>query len=205
MLVEAIGFPGKDRHGKQKYFRQGMSSQYESDGVELMSGAIGSAEGRQTLSQGRLLTGLRLLLGLSAATGIALIGDMPVWVAMLGVVAYFSRGKSLQSGAYNLACAVTGLGLGLAALAAVAKWQLQPHVVALPIALLVAATGVWAMGLVTGVSNISSYATGILIGFAAQVEVSLDNYFILIAAMSIGAVVGGLVDRLWPGRRALGS
>ncbi|WP_172621150.1 DUF1097 domain-containing protein [Microbulbifer sp. GL-2] len=170
-----------------------------------MSGTIGSAEGRQTLSQERLLTVLRLLLGLSAATGISLIGDMPVWVAMLGVVAYFSRGKSLQAGAYNLACAVTGLGLGLAAQAAVAKWQLQPQVAALPIALLVAAVGAWAMGLVTGVSNISSYAIGILIGFAAQVEVSLDNYFILIAAMSIGAVVGGLVDRLWPGRRALGS
>jgi len=170
-----------------------------------MSEAIGSAEGRQTLSQERLLTGLRLLLGLSLATCAALIGEVPVWVAMLGVVAYFSRGKSLQAGVYNLACAVTGLGLGLAAQAAVTKWQLQPDVVALPIALLVAATGAWAMGLVTGVRNISSYATGILIGCAAQVQVSLDNYFILIAAMSIGAVAGALVDRLWPGRRALGS
>ncbi|GAA5442055.1 hypothetical protein Misp06_00216 [Microbulbifer sp. NBRC 101763] len=168
-----------------------------------MNGAVDSIGGGYTLSQKRQLKGIRLLLGLSLAAGAALLGGMPIWVAMLGVIAYHSRGKNLQAGAYNLACAVTGLGLGFAAQVVVAKWQLQPHFAALPIALLFAAIGAWAMGRVTGVSNISSYAIGILIGFTAQVKISLDSYFILIAAISIGAVMSGVVDRLWPGRHSL--
>ncbi|MFA0810606.1 DUF1097 family protein [Microbulbifer epialgicus] len=182
-----------------------MSSQYEhgTDGVELMKGATDSVEGGNTLVQDRLVTGLRLMLGISMAAVTALIGGMLAWVAVLGVVAYFSRGRTLGSGAYNLACAVTGLGLGLAAQAVVARWQLQPFLVALPAALLFAAVGAWAMGLVTGVRNMPSYAIGVLVALAAQKEVSLDSYLILIASISVGSVIAAMIDRLWPGRLAL--
>ncbi|WHI46238.1 DUF1097 domain-containing protein [Microbulbifer sp. JMSA004] len=139
-----------------------------------------------------------ILAVLIVAALVGYLGGMPIWVAVLGVVAYYSRGRDLRAGAYNLACVVTGLGLGLGAQAAAYKWQIDPSILIGPIALIFSIISVWAMGLVTGVRNIPSYTIGILIAFLAQLDVTLDTYFQLIATVSIGAVFAGLIDIFWP-------
>ncbi|WP_444888464.1 DUF1097 domain-containing protein [Microbulbifer sp. VAAC004] len=165
-----------------------------------MNSVTESLEHSNGQSQERLFTGLRIFLSASLAIVAAQLVGVPSWVAALGAVTYFARGGSLRSGGYNLACAVTGLGLGLVAIVGTAGWQLEQPWLALPMALLLSAIGAWAMGLVTGVGNIISYGIGILIAFTAQQPISLDGYFLLITAAVLGAIVAGLVDFIWPGK-----
>ncbi|WP_444919564.1 DUF1097 family protein [Microbulbifer sp. CnH-101-G] len=165
-----------------------------------MSSVTESLRNSNGPSQERLFTGLRILLSGSLVIIAANLTGVPTWVAALGSVTYFARGGNLRAGSYNLACAVTGLGLGLVATVATTGWQLEQSWLALPMALLLAAIGAWAMGLVTGVGNIISYAMGILIAFTAELPASLDSYFLLITATALGAMVAGLVDYFWPGR-----
>ncbi|GAB2896724.1 hypothetical protein GCM10027180_28390 [Microbulbifer echini] len=154
-------------------------------------------------SQQRFITGSRMVLSGFLAVAVASLVDLPAWVAVLGATAYFARGSSLRAGSYNLACTVTGLGLGFVVQAVIAKWPLELTLLSLPLALLFSAVGAWAMGLVTGISNIASYAIGILIAFAAPLPISLDSYFLLIAASAVGAISAGLADYFWPGRSAI--
>ncbi|AWF80635.1 hypothetical protein BTJ40_07320 [Microbulbifer sp. A4B17] len=157
---------------------------------------LGVLTKRESLSPQLLKSPILAVLIVAALVGY--LGGMPTWVAVLGVIAYFSRGRNWRAGAYNLACVVTGLGLGLGAQAAAFKWQIDPSILVAPIALLFSVISVWAMGLVTGIRNIPSYAIGIVIAFLAQLDITLDAYFQLIATVSIGAVFAGLIDALWP-------
>ncbi|WP_444915979.1 DUF1097 family protein [Microbulbifer sp. TRSA007] len=151
---------------------------------------------RKSLSPKLLKSPILAILIVAALVGY--LGGMPIWVAVLGVIAYYSRGRDWRAGAYNLACVVTGLGLGLGAQTAAHKWQIDPSILVGPIALLFSIISVWAMGMVTGIRNVTSYAIGIIIAFLAQLDITLDAYFQLIATVSIGAVFAGLIDILWP-------
>ncbi|MCO1334058.1 DUF1097 family protein [Microbulbifer sp. OS29] len=137
---------------------------------------------------------------LIVAAVVGYLGGMPTWVAILGVIAYHSRGSGWRTGSYNLVCVVTGLGLGLGAQSAAYKWQIDPSILIVPIALVFSIISVWAMGLVTGIRNLPSYSIGIIIAFLAQVDTTLDAYLQLIAAVSVGAVFAGLVNSIWPRR-----
>lgn len=130
-------------------------------------------------------------------TGVVLLGllaGLPVWIALAGWASYYTRGSSLRDGAYNLACLVTGLGLGIVAEAAAINWHPGLGVLALPGALLLAAGGVWLMNFITGVNNVPSYLIGIAVVFTAGMDTSLDSYLILTAAVSVGALAAALPD-----------
>ncbi|WP_444930334.1 DUF1097 family protein [Microbulbifer sp. SSSA002] len=159
---------------------------------------LGALTRRKSVSTQLLKSPILAVLIVAALVGY--LGGMSIWVALLGVIAYYSRGCDWRAGAYNLACVVTGLGLGLGAQAAAAKWQIDPSILLVPIALLFSMISVWAMGLVTGIRNTPSYAIGIIIAFLAQLDITLDAYFQLIAAVSVGAIFAGLIDILWPRR-----
>jgi len=126
-----------------------------------------------------------------AGAGIAgYVLELPVWVALAGWVVFYSRGSTPRDGAYNLACAITGLGLGIASLSAAAGFALDPAWAALPVALLLAASGVQLMQFMTGVNNIPGYYIGVLIAAVAHMDTSLDSYLTLTAAVSVGVFVG---------------
>lgn len=137
---------------------------------------------------------------LGGAAAICVLAGQPVWAAFAGWAAYFTRGSTLRNGAYNLACAVTGLGLGIVALAA--KGGLLPDLglMALPVALLLAIAGIYLMKLMTGVDNMPSYLIGVLVVLASGLEPSLDSYLILTAAVTVGAFAAAIPDivkQLW--------
>ena len=127
---------------------------------------------------------------------------LPVWGALAGLAVFYSRGSSLRHGTYNLACAITGLGLGIISLSAAAKFDLNSVWTALPAALLLAAISVQLMQFITGVSNIPNYYVGILVALVANMETSLDTYLTLTAAISVGVFAATLPALV---RRALGS
>ncbi|WP_193161117.1 DUF1097 domain-containing protein [Microbulbifer hainanensis] len=137
-----------------------------------------------------------------AGAGVAgyLLG-LPVWVTLAGLAVFYSRGSSLGHGTYNLACAITGLGLGIVSLSAAANFDLNSAWTALPAALLLAAISVQLMQFITGVSNVPNYYIGILIALVANMETSLDTYLTLTAAVSVGVFAATLPALV---RRALG-
>ena len=53
-----------------------------------------------------------------AATLSALVLEVPVWAMFVGWISYFSRGVNLRQGVVNLACVLVGIGMGIAAGAA---------------------------------------------------------------------------------------
>ncbi|MFC6632281.1 DUF1097 domain-containing protein [Microbulbifer taiwanensis] len=131
---------------------------------------------------------------IAGAAALCLLADLPVWVALAGWASYYTRGTTLRDGAYNLACAVTGLGLGIVAQAAAAKWSPELGIWALPAALFLAAISIQMLKFITGVNNIPSYFIGVLVVFAAGMETSLDTYLTLTAAVSVGAFAAALPD-----------
>ncbi|WP_323844874.1 DUF1097 domain-containing protein [Microbulbifer magnicolonia] len=137
---------------------------------------------------------LRSALEIAGAAGLSLFGGLPVWITLSGWLAYRARGSSLRDGAYNLACAVTGLGLGIVAQAAAVKLHPALGLAALPAALALAAVSALMMNWITGVKNIPSYLIGIVVVFAAGMDTSLDTYLILTAAVSVGAFAAALAD-----------
>ncbi|WP_346836944.1 DUF1097 domain-containing protein [Microbulbifer sp. SAOS-129_SWC] len=148
-------------------------------------------------------TSIPLAAVMFAGAGIAgyLLG-LPVWIALIGWAVYFTRGSTLHDGAYNLACAITGLGFGIVSLSAAGKLQLHAAWAALPVALLIAAVSVHLMQFITGVSNVPGYYLGILVALVADTDGSLDSYLTLTAAVSVGVFAAALPDLV---RRVLGS
>ncbi|SHE88013.1 Protein of unknown function [Microbulbifer donghaiensis] len=137
---------------------------------------------------------LRTAFEIAGAATLSLLAGLPVWIALAGWLSYHTRGSSLRDGAYNLACVVTGLGIGIVAQAAAVKWNPDLGMLAMPAALLLAAAGVWLMNVVTGVSNFRSYLIGVAVVFIAGMDTSLDSYLMLTAAVTVGALAAAVPD-----------
>ncbi|SDZ89670.1 DUF1097 domain-containing protein [Microbulbifer marinus] len=142
----------------------------------------------------RSLLKLRSAFEIAGAVTFSLLAGLPVWIALAGWVSYYSRGSSLRDGAYNLACLVTGLGIGIVSQAAAVKWHPDLGMLAMPAALVFAAASVWLMNVVTGVNNFRSYLIGIAVVIVAGMDTSLDSYLMLTAAVTLGAFVAALPD-----------
>ncbi|MCX2830222.1 DUF1097 domain-containing protein [Microbulbifer thermotolerans] len=146
-------------------------------------------------------TGARLpaaLLTGAAALVLGLYVGLSVWAVLGGWSAYFTRGTSLRDRAYNIACAVTGLGLTIVAQALADKLNPGLGAAALPVTWFLLAISVQLMQWITGVKNIPSYFLGCAVAFAASVETSLDSYLMLTAAIVAGAFVAALPDMVRP-------
>ncbi len=125
---------------------------------------------------------------------LSLASGLPTWVALAGWLSYHTRGTSLRDGFYNLACLVTGLGIGIVAESLMFKWQADLRFWALPVALVLATCGIWLMNFVTGIRNWPSYLIGVAIVFIAAMEASISSYLTLTAVVAMGAAVGALLD-----------
>jgi|GEM_PF-1198548 len=159
-----------------------------------MNRAIASEHSVEEIAVSRLsFTPLSAALVAGAAALCLLLG-LPVWAGLAGWVAYYTRGSTLRDGAYNLACAVTGLGLGIVAQAAAARFDASLGLLALPVALFLAAVSIQLMRWITGVNNIPSYFIGVAVVFAAAMDTSLDTYLTLTATVSVGAFAAALPD-----------
>lgn len=157
----------------------------------------------QSVSARRLLRPL-MAVQVACVGALSLFTGLPIWVALAGWLSYYTRGSKLRDGAYNLACVVTGLGIGIVAHAAADSWYPGLGVLSLPAALLLAASIVWLMDIVTGIHNLPSYVIGIAVVFVADATASLEAYLMLTAAVTVGAFVGALSDLICRKRRDAG-
>lgn len=159
-----------------------------------MSQAIASEHSAEQIEFSRLANTPLSAALLAGAAALCVLGGLPVWAALGGWAAYYTRGSTLRDGAYNLACAVTGLGFGIVAQSVALRLDPGLGIMALPAALFLAAIGIQLMKWITGVDNIPSYFVGVLVVFAAGMDRSLDTYLILTAAVSVGAFAAALPD-----------
>lgn len=167
----------------------------------LMSQATASEHALASMAIVRRILKPLSVIEIAGAAALSMFAGLPVWVALAGWASYYTSGSSQRDGAYNLACVVTGLGIGIVAEAAAVNWQSSLGILALPVALLLAASSVWLMNMVTGVQNIASYLIGVAVVWVADTATSLDGYLLLTAAVTVGAVFGALSDMIDPRRK----
>lgn len=127
-----------------------------------------------------------------------LVLGLPVWAMLTGWAAYYTRGSLLSDGAYNLACVVTGLGLGIVAAMAIRQFEASLGIMALPTVIFVLAIAIHLMRFITGISNISCYYLGVIAFLAVQMEPTLDTYLTLTAAVSLGSFAAALTAIVKP-------
>lgn len=148
----------------------------------------------------RLITPLSFV-GIIGVVALSLVSGLPTWVALAGWLSYHTRGTFPRDGFYNLACLVTGLGIGIVAESLMFKWQADLRFWALPAALLLATGGIWLMNFVTGIRNWPSYLIGVAVVFIAELDASMSSYLTLTAVVAMGAAVGALLDLM---RKSIG-
>lgn len=147
-----------------------------------------------TLDTFKAILGLSVVASL-VATVSALLIEVPVWATFIGWIAFFSRGISARDGAINLACVLIGLVIGIAAASASAA--LAPYLGASTIApvVLIATFLLLSLGLLPVINNLTGFFLGLVCYFASQLPPTLDSYFELAMAATLG-VVGGLLASL---------
>lgn len=133
---------------------------------------------------------------LAGAAAISESAGIPICAAFAGWVAYFTRGSTLRDGAYNLACTVTGLGLGAVAYTVDTSMEPILGIFALLVSLLVAAGSIYLVQFMTEVENVPSYFLGVLVMLAPGTSSSIGYYLTLTAGVTAGAFAAALPDLL---------
>ncbi|HEY0506137.1 MAG TPA: DUF1097 domain-containing protein [Lysobacter sp.] len=122
-----------------------------------------------------------------AATFSALVLDVPVWAMFVGWISYFSRGLNLRQGVVNLACVLVGLGVGIAAGAAMQA--LTPHLGTFTVTAVVFAVALVVLSLrhVPVFNNLPGFFLGLVAYFASHQPPSWGAFSGLGVAVGVGA------------------
>jgi len=123
---------------------------------------------------------------LASAACVAL--DLPIWAMFIGWVAYYTRGVNPRDGAWNFACVVAGIAIGIGT--ALALGVLGPRLGALaaPVAVFVLAWAVVSLRALPQLNNLLCYFLGLIAFFASSREPALAALLALGLAIAIGSV-----------------
>lgn len=126
------------------------------------------------------------------AAGSSLLLSLPVWAMFVGWVAFFSRGLTLRDGLVNLGCVLMGIVFGMGAALSIGALSPTFGLFALPIVVFVVAMVVVSLRATRTMNNIVAYFLGLIAYFAAHLAPSLESFFELGGAASLGSFAGWL-------------
>lgn len=138
-----------------------------------------------------IATELKITLGESAvatiaATVSALVLEVPVWAMFVGWISYFTRGVNLRDGLINLACVLTGVGIGLAAGAATHVLTPKLGPAALTAVVFGVAVAVLSLRHIPVFNNLLGFFLGLVAYFASEQAPSWAAF----AELGLAAAVG---------------
>ncbi|MEL0632971.1 DUF1097 domain-containing protein [Pseudoalteromonas carrageenovora] len=128
---------------------------------------------------------------IAAATSAAL--QLPIWAMFIGWIAFFTQGLNVRHTITNLICVWLGITIGM--IAGMALNIVGPILGegALPFVVFIVAMLVVSLRSVPKINNLLCHFLGLVSFFASHYAPSMDNFFMLAGAASIGAF-GGLAS-----------
>lgn len=128
---------------------------------------------------------------IAAATSAAL--QLPIWAMFIGWVAFFTQGLNIKHTITNLICVWLGITIGM--IAGISLNIVGPTLGAGALPFVVFMVGMLVVSLrsVPKINNLLCYFLGLVSFFASHYAPSMDSFFMLAGAASIGAF-GGLAS-----------
>lgn len=125
---------------------------------------------------------------IAAATSAAL--QLPIWAMFIGWIAFFTQGLNVRHTITNLICVWLGITIGMVAGMALNIIEPILGAGALPFVVFIVTMLVVSLRSVPKIGNLLCYFLGLVSFFASHYAPSMDNFFMLAGAASIGAFDG---------------
>lgn len=137
------------------------------------------------------MTGTAVSAGITGCAALIAVGaGLEVWIMLLGLLAYSSRGASTRDGAANYLCLLLGLVLGM--VAETATEALEPRLGGLATPVVVAMTTCVILPLrhAPVINNPTCFFLGLTAVIASGAIPGVSAYVLLAATSAIGAIAG---------------
>jgi hypothetical protein len=124
----------------------------------------------------------------AVASWASLALGLPIWAMFIGWVAYYTRGANARDGAWNFACVLGGIAIGIGSALALGEIGPMLGTLALPSVVFVVAGGVVSLRSLPPLDNLLCYFLGMIAFFAAGREPSLAALLALGTVVAIGSL-----------------